>query len=375
MPLHKGLFALCCVALWSALTARAADPDYTVGVYYFPGWKTKAPGALIDYPWMPIKPYPEREPLLGWYNEGDVDVMEQQLSWMFDYGIDFVAFDWYWNARNQTYLDHAVQAYRRSHNRALVRYALLWANEAQARVPASREQFETMVRYWIANYFRDPEYVKIGGRPVVFIFSVEMLRNNAAGFGATVGQLLAGADAIARQAGLPGIYFVAGTEAVEYWVKGFNPQNGFSALSAYNYHRGFSGVYEPLKLYAWSYPELDRAYQQSWDWILKASTLPYFVPVTAGWDKRPWGGSLDPMHDRCSSTPARFREHLLAAKQRIDAYPAKSMNTLMICCWNEYGEGSYIEPTRRYQFQYLEAVRAVFGSRRPKPPELNAITP
>jgi len=349
-----------------------AQSSYAIGVYYYPGWKNKAPGAVIDYPWLQIKPYPEREPLLGWYSEGDVSVMEQQLSWMAEYGIDYVVFDWYWNARDETYLDHALKAYLQAPHNSEVRYALMWSNDAQPALPKTQQQFEKMVAFWVVNYFNTPQYVKIDGQPLVFIFSVEYLRNNAKLFGTTVEALLARADEIAQAAGLPGIYFVAETEAVEYWVKWFNPENGFSAMSAYNYHRGFSGDYIPEERMAWSYDELDAAYRQSWDWIFKASTLPYITPVMVGWDKRPWGGSSDPRYDRCMATPDQFKAHLQAAKARIDANPSKSLNMALICCWNEYGEGPVLEPTKYWQYQYLEAVRSVFGLTRPAAPRLNA---
>jgi hypothetical protein len=366
MRLRKGLAAVLMVC---ALAARAdVTPDYNIGVYYFPGWKNKAPGALIDYPWIPIKNYPERKPLLGWYPEGDVGVMDQQLAWMNSYGVDFVVFDWYWNAAKKPYLDHAINAYLQAPKRKLVQFALLWANDAQAKVPSDEDQFLSMIQFWIAHYFGNAQYMKIDNKPVVFVFSPELLRNDAAGFGASVGQLFARANQLAQRAGYAGVYFVASTEAVENWVKWFDPDNGFAALSAYNYHRGFSGVYNPLKLMSWSYRELDDDYRESWDWILKASKLPYFVPVTTGWDKSPWGGSLDRRHDQSGATPAQFRGHLQAARARLDRYPEKTRKTALICCWNEYGEGSVLEPTQHFQFQFLEAVRAVFGVNRPNAP-------
>ncbi|WP_373398099.1 hypothetical protein V8V91_27155 [Algoriphagus halophilus] len=33
----------------------------------------------------------------------------------------------------------------------------------------------------------------------------------------------------------------------------------------------------------------------------------------------------------------------------------------MICCWNEYLEGNYIEPTEGHGFDYLESIQEVFG--------------
>jgi hypothetical protein len=35
---------------------------------------------------------------------------------------------------------------------------------------------------------------------------------------------------------------------------------------------------------------------------------------------------------------------------------------LMIEAWNEFGEGSYIEPTKKWGFGYLEAIKKAFAS-------------
>ena len=43
---------------------------------------------------------------------------------------------------------------------------------------------------------------------------------------------------------------------------------------------------------------------------------------------------------------------------------------LFIEAWNEFGEGSYIEPHRQYGFGYLEAIREVFAPKSSKPETL-----
>jgi hypothetical protein len=87
------------------------------------------------------------------------------------------------------------------------------------------------------------------------------------------------------------------------------------------------------------------------------------VPVTSGWDKRPWGGSPDKMHDQSYSTPREFKEHLESARSVLNRFPGETLRTVVICCWNEFGEGSYIEPTEKWGFQYLQQVKNVFGTR------------
>lgn len=344
---------------WLPLSTSAQDatPGYEIGVYYFPGWLDDQRGAPAAKPWERIKRYPEREPLLGWYREGDSSVVEQQVDWMHAYGIDFVVFDWFWDGK--PFLEHALSAFMRADNGDKLKFSLLWANHSS--VPESVPQFTAMVDYWIKYYFPRANYMRIDNKPVVFVFSQQRLRDKAKAFGKRAIDLFAMADDMARKAGFPGVYFVGASEAVSYWVNTYAPTNGYDALSAYNYHRGFSGFYNPLKRPSHSYEELDEAYRMSWDWILENSQLPYVLPMTAGWNKRPWGGSLDPMHDDSQGTADEFELHLRAAKARLDRYPTKTQRTGVICCWNEFGEGSYIEPTKADGFTFLERVRKVFG--------------
>jgi hypothetical protein len=35
---------------------------------------------------------------------------------------------------------------------------------------------------------------------------------------------------------------------------------------------------------------------------------------------------------------------------------------LLIDCWNEFGEGHYVLPTREYGFGYLDAIKKVFAN-------------
>lgn len=347
------------LSLMNTAIAVDASLGYDVGVYYFPGWKNQAPGAAIEWPWVPLANYPERTPLLGQYAEGSQTVMDQHLTWMKDFGVDFVVFDWYWNAQNKPYLDHAIKAYLTSPLRSQVQFSILWANHSE--VPENLTQFTQMVDFWIAQYFKQPSYRKIDGKPVITIFAPQQLRDNAAKFGYSTAQLFALARTRAQAAGLNGIYFVASVEAIDYWVLNFAPSQGYDALSAYNYHRGFSGTYIADEPFSQSYAELDMGYRKSWDWILANSALPYFVPVTSGWDARPWrpAGVID-THDQSAGSVAGFRTHLQAAKARLDANPVKSKKTLMVCCWNEFGEGSYIEPTIQNGTQYLQQIKDVF---------------
>lgn len=332
-----------------------------IGVYYFPGWHSKssywndikgAPGSR-----SPGRAWPDREPVLGHYPEEEQWVAERHIDWASSYGISFFAYDWYWNGQ-QVQMNHAIDRYRSAKNKHKLKFTLLWANHFG--VPSNQEQFTRMVDYWIEQYFPDSQYLKIDGKPVVFVFSPLLLRQDAAKFGSTTGELFKIARSRAAAKGYPGIFFVGSSGANSEWVKDYLPANGYDAVSAYKYHtRGFSGEYTAREPAATSYAELAEGYRDQWRWILKNSPLPYFVPMIAGWDRRPWGS--DTPHDRCSSTPEAFRRMLRDAKKMLDAYPAKTKGIGIIYAWNEFGEGGYVEPTKKWGFQYLQAIKDVFG--------------
>jgi hypothetical protein len=66
------------------------------------------------------------------------------------------------------------------------------------------------------------------------------------------------------------------------------------------------------------------------------------------------------MHTIGKNTPERFREALRQTRERLATRPAKD-RILTINCWNEWTEGSYLEPDTRNGMKYLEAIRDVFG--------------
>jgi hypothetical protein len=349
-------------------TCGTSFGDATVGMYYYTGW-SPVTGVVKPDPWRPIKPYsPVREPLLGWYDEREVNIVNQQLNWMADYGVDFVVFCWYWTERISRVppIESAEAAYLNAPARSRIPYALLWANHFPE--PTSSAEWDKIVQSWLDRHLKNPEYLRIDEKPVLFVFSPDHFRdqaskigsNNSANHATDAKALLDRARARAVDAGLKGIYFVLCVPAAQYWTN-FAANAGFDALSAYNYHFGIEGGNVPSTPDSESFAELDTYFRMQWNWILRNSSIPYFVPMTAGWDRRPWGGSSNPNHDNCAPTPQEFETHLRAGYDTIVRYSAKTKGIGMLCCWNEFGEGSIIEPTKRYQFEFLKRVQKVFA--------------
>lgn len=342
---------------WPVPLAKTAPSSVEVGVYYFPGW--------LDSPWAPagawgpIKPFTDRKPLLGWYNPSDVGTIRQQLSWMADYGIGFVAMDWYFS-HGEPRLTQGIDAYL-AVNQKKVKLSLLWANHDD---PVTPKALNTIVQYWVSRYFASPSYLRVDGKPVVFVFSYDRLEADARASGSTIKSYVDTIQEAARSAGLPGVYLVAGTDdtSVEQ-IRVGAPRAGFSAVSAYNWHRKPASISAADRDWARpfrGYGDLQGSYKAQWEAAM-ALPIPFIVPMSAGWDRRPWGGSDDPLHDQSIGTPAEFLAHLQMAKAVMNRPGPQRSGLGVICCWNEFGEGSFIEPTTADRFSRLEQVRRVFG--------------
>ncbi|MCC6485678.1 MAG: glycoside hydrolase family 99-like domain-containing protein [Armatimonadetes bacterium] len=320
--------------------------DYLVGCYYFPGWHTYGRWSVLDQ-------FPERRPVLGYYREGDPEVADWQIKWAVEHGIGFWIYDWYWSAGERK-LDHALHdGFFKARYRDMMKFCLLWANHNPPG-SSSPEDMEAVTQYWIDNYFKRSEYLKIDGKPVVVIFSPGRFTEDMGR--ESTRKALEHSREMCRKAGLAGLYFVACTypEKDAIWQM---EQEGYDALSGYNYPPAGSNGNRVAP-----YADMVDAYPDYWKQIDEMASIPY-IPVTEpGWDSRPWHGDKDRV--RTGKTPQLFEKMLENARGFEDAPARRKLGgkkIVFIEAWNELGEGDYIEPHREWGFGYLDAIRQVFS--------------
>ncbi|MCS7239064.1 MAG: glycoside hydrolase family 99-like domain-containing protein [Thermoguttaceae bacterium] len=313
--------------------------EYEVGVYYFPGWGKPES-------WRPLEGFPERRPVLGYYQEGLPEVADWHIKWAVEHGITFFCYDWYWR-QGQQQLTHALHdGYFKARYRDLIKFCLLWANHFGPG-EHSWEDCEKVCQYWIENYFRRPEYFKVNGRPLLVIFSVYSLERDLGIDGTR--QAIELWHRLTEAAGV-GKLLVAGCGIPAQLEK--IRQMGFDAITGYNWPS--CGIED--RRWA-SFAEVAANYDRFW-WrpLALAKALPVITPVSAGWDARPWHGDRALVLTDC--TPQAFEKHLADAKQFVDE--TGQPKVILIEAWNEWGEGSYCEPHKQFGFGHLEAIRRVF---------------
>jgi len=318
---------------------KIAKGDWEVGVYYFPGWPSASN-------WLPVKNW-GRKPLLGYYREGSPEVMDWQIKWSLEHGITFFIFDWYWVQGNRM-LEHALHdAFLKSRYGKLMKFSLLWANHNPPNT-SSLPDLLNLTRFCIDNYFCLPNYLRIDDKPTIFIFTPRQLTDDLGVEG--VKEAFAQMRALCKQEGLNGL-FIIGCMHDSDWDLQVMKEEGYDAVSGYNYPWAGAGPDDKRV----PYDEMLQGLLRIWEGIVDKG-YDYIVPTTPGWDPRPWHGSNTLV--RINTTPSSFEKMLLMAKDFGERNNLRKM--VIIEAWNEWGEGSYIEPSREWGFAYLDAIRNVF---------------
>lgn len=325
---------------------RPVHTAYDIGVYYFPGWAPDEPGGTSKR-WKLQADFPERDPVLGWYREGEPEVADWHIKWAVENGIRFFIYDWYWRDGKIALQEGLHDGFLKARYRDRLKFCIMWANHPPFS-NHSKEQFIQVADYWIEHYLRLPNYYRINGRPYVSFFHVgelqtcfktdEKLRE---GFGAMRERI--------KAAGLGDPYIVvcgdAGRASQEWYGK-----VGFDAVTAYNYlTAGAATTQSP-------YAPFIRAHETIWRAARSEGIVPYIPLLTSNWDARPWHGQ--DTNVRFGRTTARFEAGLRQMRAFLDETGAK---VGILEAWNEWGEGSYIEPNREFGFGDLEAIRRTFG--------------
>lgn len=307
-----------------------------VGCYYFPGH-------FNAMRWVPMARYRHPYPLLGYYRDGEPEVADWHIKWAVEHGIDYWAFDWYYDHKTGSVHEHnnALElGFLNARYRDLIDFAIFWCNEERSDEAYTEEQMLLLGRTLRDRYFAQSNYLRFEGRPVVFISRPLRFIDS---FG--VPGSAAMWRKISAEAGAA-IYPVALHHQQQETLKAA----GFAAISAYNY----AGVNVPEGQKQAPYDTMVSGYESTWQVARGDGVLPYIVPVSPGWDSRPWYG--DSAMVRTNPRPEKFRRMCEAAKSQVDP----RLNAVIVECWNEFGEGSYIEPCTQYGFGYLDALRDAF---------------
>jgi hypothetical protein len=321
-----------------------------VCAYYFPGWDA-------DAKWDCIRSTaPIRKPVLGYYDESKVEIVDWQIKWATENGINCFLVDWYWCAGSQ-HLTHWFEAYRKAKYRDMLKVAIMWANHNPPKTH-SVEDWRAVSREWVDRYFTLPAYYRVNGKPAIYMWDPNGLRRDL-GDSETVRKCFEETDAMARAAGFPGVTFLTLNSSYARSAIDTLQKEGYYGIT--NYHewgKVTDAANQDTKTERPEYGRVVKTVEDSWEKKFNdAKPLQYYPVADTGWDSRPWHG------ENAFVIKERTSKDFYKLLKKVRSFAEKNdIRSVILGPVNEWGEGSYIEPNTEFGFSMYEQIRRVFAT-------------
>lgn len=355
--------------------------DYIVAAYYFPNWHVDPVNQLRKKSswteWETLKAarpkFPghlqPKIPIWGYEMEDSPDVMSKKIDVAVNNGVNAFIFDWYFH-ESGTYLEGALNdGFLKAPNRNRIRFALMWANHDLhgESGEVSEESFNKVINHLVMDYFTNPAYMLIDGKPYFSIYEIGTFIQG-------MGGVQKARDALnslrrrALDAGLNGVHI----NVVDWQLKNRGDASKLLRVLGVDSVTSYTWVHHvPLKKLGFptvDYMDVAERYLNYAHQARQRYGLPYYPNVTMGWDPTPRMNKGQPFDGRgypntpviVGNTPDRF----MCVMRRVKASFVDSpldQRVITINAWNEWGEGSYLEPDNMTGLKYLEAIRDVIG--------------
>lgn len=296
---------------------------------------------------------------LGYYDLRMPEIQERQVELAKLYGIYGFCFYIYWFAGKRL-LEKPVNQF--VENKALnFPFCFCWANENWTRRWDGREQDILIAQQHsrqddlnfiteISQSFTDPRYIRFEGKPLLIIYRISLFPDPS--------QTIQIWRDYCHQIGIGDIFVVAAqtfgiddplSYACDAAVE-FPPLNLFNVPDfCYEYYSNYNGQ-------TLSFSRLVSDRIQS---LKQEKPYKQFYTTIIGWDntpRRPNNSTVFP-----DATPELYAEWLkMVCQKTIQTMPADSAYCF-INAWNEWAEGTYLEPDQKYGYAFLEATAQVLA--------------
>ena len=321
-----------------------------------------------------------RKPLLGYQDEADPKVMEEQIELAVSHGVNVFIYDWYWYDGRAFQEQCLNDGFLGASNCNKMKFYLMWSNhDANCvwdrrlsstpsvnnvvwRGAVSEETFREIGLRWIDKYFGLENYYRIDGKPVLAIYELKNLISGLGGIENTV-RMMEWLDGEARARGLGGVHYQLIHWGARGKIKNLSGVDAGSTIShdemllQLPFDSSTNYQYAHMVNIDRTYPEVQADAEAEWKRMSELSDKLYCPHVSLGWDNNPrYATEFRPRIMR-ETTPENIEAAMKAAKEfaiRTGA-PLVTVNS-----WNEWTESSYLLPDDLNGYAYLEAIKHVF---------------
>lgn len=372
-----------------------------VSVYYFPNfhlgdshnelWHGKdwCEWELIKHSYPRFDGHYVPKPLWGFEDESKPEVMEKKIDAASKNGIDNFIFDWYYYD-DGPFLNKCIEeGFLKAKNKNNIKFSLMWANHdwvdihpatligldhpiVEAKGDMKKETVYKAFDYIIAHYFNQENYYRLDGG---LYFSIYEINRFIDCFGGVEGAKQAILDfrKKIKEAGLGELHLNAVTwgckilsgESEKPITAEMLKTMGFDSTTSYVWVHEHPLKNFPTNEYSLWAKESSRDFETL---TKKFEGIPYYPNVTVGWDPTPRCTPTDKYTNKwypfmgviVNNTPEEFKKALLECKEKLLKSDLKT-KMFTINAWNEWTEGSYLEPDEKYGLKKLEMIKEVFS--------------
>lgn len=290
----------------------------------------------------------------GYYDLRIPEVMEEQAKLAREYGIHGFSYYFYWFSGK--ILMNAPLEGMLANKKVDIPFCMTWANENWSRRWDGRENdiliaqnhndedSLAFIRHLI-KYFKDDRYIRIQGKPVLIIYRANIIPNMA-----SIAKLWR--DEVLRH-DIPGLYLIA---AQSFGIR--SPEEfDFDASVEFPPHTVKSGsVAKEIKVTNKDYTGNIYSYEQVAANAVVARDPNYKLYRTAmlSWDNT--ARKQNNSHIFHDFSLLRYKQWLSSIVNKVHSNPKYTVDEkiVFVNAWNEWAEGTHLEPDQKYGYGYLQ---------------------
>jgi len=320
----------------------------------FTEWtNTKKAKPLFKEHYQPREPYNS-----NYYDLSDIDTMRWQADLAKEYGIYGFCYYHYW-FKGKKLLEKPLENMLK-HKEIDLPFCFSWANEPWSRTWDGRDSEVLMPQEYgdksdwkkhfeyLIDFFKDDRYIKIDNKPLMVIYKTMHIPDGD--------KMCQYWNDLAIQEGFDGLYFVetlGGMQAspslkISDAVVELEPNFTMAGHQTSFFERQLRKIKKKitgLQLYD---------YDRVWKKIIARKSnrfeKKHFLGAFIDWDNSPRKGNNGVIFKGAS--PDKFNKYL-----SIQIDKSEKNSFLFINAWNEWAEGTYLEPDMKYEYQYLTALK------------------
>ena len=321
-------------------------------------------------------------PLLGSYDLTNPVTVDWHIKWALEHGINtlWIVVAPHGNppteAGKGSYMIYFKDGFLNAKYKNRIKFNVIFDtrlynpyDEGMDKEYGSNESVEKDIKILSKYYFNDPNYRKINGKPILFLYATHMYLCGNCKKKKEREELLKSHVKSMRETAKKNGYelFLVG-DVREYEKNDEFLISIFDALTSYNLRNALDEEKYKSTTDEKGFPVLIAPYdnmvtfaierEKRLSRLTKEKGKIYISSLTQGWsdEKRYNAKAIDFLTTITNPTPEKYLEFLKGVESLIE--PKTNM---LVTTWNEFMEGNAIEPTREFGFAYLDIIRDNFA--------------